>query len=131
MKKQLFIITLLASFIMISCKKSSSDVLNPAVTSNGIKVPTGFTWQNSRNINFTVTVTDTRFQSMAHSISIFDGSGNLLSKGSATTSSTFKSKVYISNQTLMVYVIKTSPDNSKVIQKVTIGTADVATSIGQ
>lgn len=135
MKKDLLIIVLFASFLVFSCKKTTSDVLNPKVTTNGVKVPTGFNWENSRNINFTVTITDTRYKGMANLISIYDGDptagGNLLAKGSATTATTYKSKIYISNQILSVYIIKTSPDNSKVTQKISIGTADVATSIGQ
>lgn len=131
MKKELLIIVLFASFIAVSCNKPTSDALNPAVTTNGIKTPTGFKWENSRTINFTITVTDARFQGMAYLISIYDSNGSLLSKGSATTSTNYKSKVYISNQSALVYIIKTSPDNSKVMQKVAIGTADVAISIGQ
>lgn len=135
MKKEVLIIALFASFLIVSCKKPTSDTINPAVTTNGIKAPTGFNWENARNINFTVTITDSRYKGMANLVSIYDGDpaagANLLAKGSATTSTTFKSKIYISNQILSVYIIKTSPDNSKVTQKVSIGTADITTSIGQ
>jgi len=67
-------------------------------------------------------------------ISIYDGDpttgANLLAKGSASMSTSFKSKVYTSNQINQVYIVKTSPDNSKTTQVLPIGSDNIITSIG-
>ncbi|WP_183573424.1 hypothetical protein HDF18_07395 [Mucilaginibacter sp. X5P1] len=55
---------------------------------------------------------------------------NLLAKGSATTIASFKSTIYTSNQISQVYIVKTSPDNSKTMQKVQVSAADITASIG-
>jgi hypothetical protein len=136
MNKKLLIITLLMTFAMVSCKKSTKqDTLASNVTATTqIKAPLNFTWQNSRNINFTVNVTDTRFQSSLYMVSIYDGDptagGNLLAKGSATTTDAFKSKIYLSAQIIKVYIVKTSPDNSKTTLIVQVGATDIVASIG-
>jgi len=134
MKNILFSLTIFV-FAFTSCKTSKE--ITPVIagnTTNSIKVPAGFSWQNSRNVNFTVSVTDTRFQSSIFLISIYDGDpttgANLLAKGSASMSTSFKSKVYTSNQINQVYIVKTSPDNSKTTQVLPIGSDNIITSIG-
>ncbi|RKR81628.1 hypothetical protein BDD43_1778 [Mucilaginibacter gracilis] len=136
MKKILVTIAMLSALAMVSCKKGTEGATPAAsVTSTSeIKAPTGFTWESSRNISFTINITDTRFPATASLVSIYDADpnngGNLLAKGAATTTSPFNSKLYISNQILAVYIVKTSPDNTNIIQKVQIGTTNVTASIG-
>jgi len=135
MKNILFSIIVLALLVGTSCKTSKDAIPTlTGTTTNTIVVPTGFTWQNSRNLNFTVNLTDTRFTSSIFLISIFDGNpaqgGQLLAKGSATTNTPFTSKVYTSNQVKQVYIIKTAPDNSQSSQTIQVGNANVVTSIG-
>jgi hypothetical protein len=136
MKKTLFTIAVLFACAMVSCKKGTEEAKATASvkTTNDIKVPTGFTWESSRNLNFTINVTDTRFPTKASVISIYNADPNnggiLLIKGAAINATSFKSKLYISNQITEVYIVKTSPDNNNTIQKVQVGTADVVASIG-
>ena len=136
MKKNLLLYTILSIFVMASCKKSSdavTPVIVPTTTAN-IKAPAGFTWETSRNLNFTISVTDTSFPKLASVISIYDADPNngglLLTKGAALSATSFKSTLYISNQITEVYIVKTSPNNTNIIQKVTIGTANVIAAIG-
>lgn len=136
MKKNQISIAMLCACAMVSCKKASEVVTSTATvtTTSQIKAPTGFTWQNSRSINFTINVTDTRFPKISSVISLYDADpnngGNLLVKGAALNASSFKSSVYISNQITLVYLVKTSPDITNTIQKISIGTADVTANIG-
>jgi len=136
MKKTLLVIAVLSACAISSCKKESSPTTTTvtSVSTLNIKAPTGFTWENSRNINFTVNVTDTRFPAIASVISVYNADpnngGTLLTKGSATTTSPFKTKIYLSDEITQVYIVKTSPDNTNIIQKVQVGTADVTVQIG-
>jgi len=135
MKNILLSLTVLTVLAASSCK-TSKDVapMLTGKTTATIKVPTGFTWQNSRNLSFTVNLTDTRFASSVFLISIFDRNpaqgGHLLTEGSATTKTAFSSKVFTSNQVTEVYIVKTAPDNSQATQTIKVGTAAVITSIG-
>ena len=135
MKKELLIIAMFVVFTVASCKKSSNQDIapTPAKTTSAIAVPAGFMWRNSRNINFTVSVSDTRFSAYASVIYIYDANpaagGKLLAKGSATTVAAFKSTIFISSQVSQVYIIKNAPDNSITTQIIKIGTADITASI--
>jgi hypothetical protein len=137
MKFKLLLIALAALLFTSSCKKSSNSDLNlsqKTVKSTDIKVPVGFSWANSRNILFTVATTDTRFKTALQIITIYDGNpvngGNLIAKGSVSTIASFQSKIFIPSVILEVYIIKTSPDNSKVTKIVTIGDADISLTVG-
>jgi len=135
MKNILLYIGIITVLLATACKTSKEVTpAKLAKSTSNIKSPAGFTWQNSRNLNFTVKITDTRFQNHIFMVAIYDGdpaaSANLLVKGSATVLAAFKAKEYLSNQTTLVYIVKTSPDNSKTIQKVQVGTTDIVASIG-
>jgi hypothetical protein len=138
MRKIALFLAFVATISVTSCKKLSLQdtvVTPPAPTAPEVIVPVGFTWENSRSINFTVNVTDTRFQNMLHVISIYDAApsagGVLIAKGSASTISGFKNKLYLSKQISEVYIVKTSPDNSTSIQKVQVGNADIFLSVAE
>ncbi len=138
MKITLPLLALASLTAFASCKKIEkfkSPVKAIERTTNSLKVPVGFTWENSRNVHFAVNVSDTRYGTALHMISIYNGDpkagGILLTKGSASNSETFISRIYLSKQILAVYIVKTSPDNSTVISKVAVGTADVVTTMGK
>lgn len=136
MKKTLLIAAIFGSFALVSCKKGTQDApdLTTATTLNDVKVPAGFNWQSSRNLNVSVAVTDTRFGATAFTISIFDGDpyagGNLLTKGSATATTPFSAKLYVATSITQLYIVKTAPDKSSIIEKVAAGTADISLKIG-
>ncbi len=137
MKKNLLPICLLSLLAVVSCTKATKQA-SPApavtITTNSITPPIGFKWESSRNINFTIAVIDDRFQSSMFLISIYDGDpiagGNLISKGSATTSTAFSAKLYLSKQISQVVIVKTAPDGTKVTKKIQVGDANISLSIG-
>jgi LruC domain-containing protein len=137
MKKTLLITALFGLFAVVSCKKSSdSPNINTGTTTlNDVKVPAGFSWASSRNLNVTVNITDNRFQNAIYKISIYTNDPlasvqQPISQGSATLQSAFSTKLYLSNQITQVYVEKTAPDKSSIVEKVQVGTADVNLTIG-
>ena len=135
MIKKLLIVTLVPVVIFFSCKKEELPVTPLAVekSTSAIIVPPGFTWENSRNINFTVIINGNRFPGIIHVISIYDGDpakgGNLLSKGSATNIAAYKSKIYLSKQIGEVYIVAAFPDGTKTTQKLQINSNNLITSI--
>jgi LruC domain-containing protein len=141
MKKTILIaIAALFGIIVISsCKKDANqdNNTNPANTGTGINAitaPAGFLWASSRTVNFSASITDKRFGTAIHTISVYDADpyngGKLIATGSATTATPFATKLYLASTITQIYVVKTSPDNSKITQKVDVGTADVVLTFG-
>lgn len=125
MRKILTFIILSATIGFSSCKKDGTGQEETVVQNmNDLKVPATFTWENSKDINFEITITDTRFKEALHVVSIYDAdpeqNGKLLAKGSASIIEPFLTKIYIPNVVKEVFVVKTAPDNSSTTQKVTI-----------
>lgn len=131
MKKTLLIAAVFVLFSAISCKKSSNSGdagTTPAVTTlNDVVVPAGFTWESSKNVSITVKTTDTRFGSAAQMISVYDGDpykgGKLLAQGSASTSTDFFATLYVPTTVAQLYVVKTSPDKSTLVQKAAVASS--------
>jgi len=136
MKKTLLIAALFGVIVFSSCKKS--ETTSPTDTNvsgtNAIQAPTGFDWSSSRSLSVTASITDTRFAANIHRIAIYDGDpfsgGTLLATGSATTTTPFTAKVNIPTAATSLYVVKTSPDKSQIVQKVMLSVGDVAVSFG-
>lgn len=124
----------LGGLLFTSCKKEGIYKTNPSLTTRGIVAPIGFKWESSRIIRFKVSVTDKQYPTSAYQITILDkdpaAGGTVISKGSATLKSAFSSSLYIPSNIGSVYIVKTSPNNAKVMIKVNIGSADINTSIG-
>ena len=97
-------------------------------------VPKGFNWESSRNVDFTIRISDTRFDDMLHSISIYDGNplagGKLLSKGAASLNEAFRSIIYIPKTIRTVYIVKTSPDNSSITESIEVTGSTVSLVLG-
>ncbi|WP_175404129.1 LruC domain-containing protein [Mucilaginibacter sp. PPCGB 2223] len=137
MKKTLLIAALLGVVAISSCKKDTAQQPDTTTTAgiNSVEAPTGFNWASTRSLNVSATITDTRFGATAiHRIAIYDGDpfngGRLLAAGSATTANPFTTKITIPTALGTLYVVKTSADNSQIIQKVTPGPADIALTFG-
>jgi hypothetical protein len=133
-KKLLF--AAIVAICFTSCKKDSSvnPVVEIPITTSDIIVPAGFKWESSRNINVNVSIYDAKFQGIIHIVSIYSGNpeaeGVLITKGSATTIASFKSKLYLSNQIKEVYIVSTAPDNTKVTKVVKLDSSSIETSVG-
>jgi LruC domain-containing protein len=125
MKKLLGVLFLSVLIGVTSCKKTEITDTDTDVTSmEALKVPAGFTWESSKDIYFDINITDTRFGDAYHVVSIYDAdpalNGKLLSRGSASISSAFATKIYLPNTVKEVFVVKTAPNGTKTTQKVTI-----------
>jgi len=127
--KKLLSISFFAALAMVSCKKSASPTPDTLPkTTSAIVVPAGFTWENSRTVSISVTISDAQFSGI-HVVNIYDGDpsvdGKLLIKGSATTLAPYSSKIYLSAQHTNMFVVSTAPNNVSATQKVIIGTNNV------
>ena len=135
MIKRLLILTAIGSIALLSCKKELVDAaIAPVTTTSGITAPTGFKWENSRNLILSVGTTENKFPGKLYIVAIYASDpasgGKLLTKGSLTSTAKFKSKVYLSNQITELYIIFMAPDQTIKTKKVQAGTADLDINIG-
>ena len=123
MKNGLILATMLGIFALSSCQKEPSSGAK-IKDINDLVIPVGFTWENSTDIYFDISVKDTRFADSLHVIAIFDADpglgGRFLSKGSASISSHFTTKIYLNNTIKEVYIERTAPDNTSTVERVPI-----------
>lgn len=124
----------LGLLLMGSCKKENTTQTTDVESIDQLVVPAGFDWSSSRDVTFSVSVSDSRFGSALHVISIYAGDpasgGSLISKGSASITSPFNTKINLPDILSEVYIVKTAPDGSTVQQKVTINGTSVSVSAG-
>lgn len=130
---------LVAAFFCIvispSCKKSDNNNGGGKVYNsvNDIAVPSGFNWESSRTVPVHINITDDRFATANHTIAIYDGDpfagGSLLAKGAANTTNAYDVNLYVARTITEVYVVKSSQDNSMIVQKVSLGSG-INLSIG-
>lgn len=111
-----------------SCKKSGNNTDPGTKTYNSVNeitVPSGFNWESTRPVTFSIGISDDRFSTANHTIAIYDGDpfngGALLSKGSANTGTGYEATLNIAKSVNEVYIVKTSPDQSQIIKKVSLG----------
>jgi hypothetical protein len=88
MRKFLNLIIIVFIAGLSSCEKKDSAFEGTVSNMSDLKIPVGFTWENSKDIYFDITITDNRFNDALHVVSIYDAdpalNGKLLSKGSAS-----------------------------------------------
>lgn len=140
MKRKLLTVAVIATTMMMSCVKSelqaptAATTASTATSTTNLIVPKGFTWENSRTVNFTVNLTDARFKGSSQTVAIYDGDpnagGKIITKGSGNNASPFISKLYMSSQATRVYIVKTAVDNSQVTQQIQLSGNNITTSIG-
>jgi hypothetical protein len=54
-----------------SCEKKNTAAVEGTVSNmSDLKIPVGFTWENSKDIYFDITITDNRFNDAVHVVSI-------------------------------------------------------------
>jgi len=116
-----------------SCKKDSitPEVVIP--TLDEIVVPTSFSWQTTRDVNFSIGISDARFQNQIHVVAIYlndpELGGSPISKGAATLISPFNAKLSIPAGINEVYVAKFAPDASTTVEKVTVTSTKVSVAL--
>lgn len=127
MKTKLLSTVLGISLLISSC---SSELLVDEKMSgdfNSIKVPAGFNWNTSREVNFSIKIADVRFNNSKHVISIYTSEPktgvNPISKGAASILSPFNTKISVASSLKELYVVRTSPDGLKTTEKVSLDTS--------
>ena len=133
MNKHLLPLFLGVALFASSCKKDniSQEVESP--TLNDIVVPASFNWQMTRDVNFSIGITDARFQNKIHVVAIYlanpETGAAPISKGSATLVSPFNAKLSIPAGINEVYVARFAPDASTSVQKVAVTSAKVSVAM--
>lgn len=133
MSKKLLSLAVGLALLSASCKKDNTE--KDAVVSKitDLKVPANFTWQTARDVNFTINVTDTRFQNKIHVVAIYladPATGAVpVAKGSATLVTPFIANLSVPATINEAYVVKTSPDGSAVTEKIELNTTKVSVSL--
>ena len=135
MIKKLLLTACIASLLFASCKKDATEVpIVPILTTNSISAPAGFKWENSRNLNVSVSTTDNSFPGKMSVVAIYASDpasgGKLLTKGSVTSTAKFKSKINLSNQITELYIIFLAPDKTITTKKVQAGITDLDINMG-
>lgn len=133
MNKHLLPLFLGIALLASSCKKDNivQDVVNP--TLNDIVVPTAFSWQTTRDVNFSIGISDARFQNQIHVVAIYladpTSGATPISKGSATLISPFNAKLSIPAGIDEVYVVKFAPDATATTEKVAVTSTKVSVAM--
>lgn len=114
-----------------SCTKDTGDTVSEDLES--ISIPEGFNWENSREVSFTIGVSDARFEEAIHVISIYDADplagGSLIARGAASLINSFNVKLALRTSLNAVYIVKTAPDGTSVTEKVEVNGTLVSLSI--
>jgi len=134
------------AFILVlgACKRDLPDLAptqNPndpgfkhIANMNDLNVPEGFSWETSRDVIVSVSISDDRFKSLVHEISIYDANpsqgGKLLARGGASLNNSFKAKISTPYTVKSYYIVKKSPDNSSFAEKVELKGNALSMDIG-
>ncbi len=124
MNKHLLPLFLGMALLASSCKKDNvvQNEVNPELAN--LEVPTTFSWQTTRDVNFSIGISDARFQNQIHVIAIYltepTADATPISKGSASLISPFNAKLSIPAGINEVYVVKNAPDGSSTAEKVAV-----------
>lgn len=145
MNKQLLSLICCFAILTSSCKKDNVAI-DPAADSalSDLVVPSNFTWHTARDVNFSVGITDNRFQNRAFVIGIYlsdpgvpigkvDGNEifpSPVAKGSASLVSPYNTKISIPATVNEVFIIKTAPDGSSMTQNVKLNSQMISISLG-
>ncbi|TKC09332.1 LruC domain-containing protein [Pedobacter frigoris] len=133
MNKKLLSFILGFTILLGACKKDNTVENNEGKNITDIVVPADFQWQTSRDVNFSIGISDSRFQNLLHVIAIYltdpSKGGTPVAKGSASLITPFNAKLSVPSTIKEVYVIKTAPDGSSVTEKLSLISNKVSTSI--
>jgi LruC domain-containing protein len=130
--KKVLILGLCFGLGLGSCKKDKENSNNNGNTPTDvhvdkmseIKVPAGFDWQTSRDVSVELTTNDERFNNSLHFVAIYSADpiegGVKLAEGSFSRTKPFKAKINTVNTIQEYFIVKTAPDQSKVMETIKI-----------
>ncbi|WP_285056451.1 LruC domain-containing protein [Pedobacter ginsengisoli] len=134
MKIALPLIFLFLSMTLVSCKKDTLPNEVPQVDINSLNASPEFSWATSRDITFNIGVSDTQYGNKAHVISIYTADpktgGALLSRGSATITSSYSTKISLPTTLTEVWIEKYAPNGTELSRKILANGNHVDISMG-
>lgn len=133
MNKKLLIVAFGLTILAASCSKDRITK-EPEITKlTDLVIPAGFNWQSARNVNFNISITDTRFQNRAHVVAIYLADPATkpiaIAKGAATLDEPFITNLSISSTVKEAYIVKTSPDGSSITEKLNLNSTKVSAAL--
>ena len=133
MKLIVAFLVLIFSSPFFSCQKSGLTKNNSKGLTNSLVVPDGFTWENSRNVRFKISLLNEPAGKAFCSVTVYDHDpalgGLALSNGSASLLTAFETTVYLARDVSTVYIARSIPGSPRVITKLTIGSGEIIVSI--
>lgn len=124
MKKVFFLLVVAATLFTVSCDKSEPIDPGPVERVIDMRVPSGFLYETSKDIQFKITVTDDSFGSLAHKITFYDGDpfegGTVVAVGAGSVSRPFIGKLDLEILTKELFVAKKSPSGDVTVKKATV-----------
>ncbi|OYU95806.1 MAG: hypothetical protein CFE21_11760 [Bacteroidetes bacterium B1(2017)] len=141
---KLIILAVAAGLTVTSCKKGLEEKFSEAQQANSstlvsankmsdIKVPAGFKWETSRDVQVKIASTDARFGNTLHNITVYSADPNQggikLAEGAVSTSTPFEATISTANTLKEYYIVKVAPDQSKVMEKIAISGNNAQTTM--
>jgi LruC domain-containing protein len=124
MKKVFFLLVAAAAMFTVSCNKSEQTDSGPVERAIDMRVPSGFLYENSKDIQFKITVSDDSFGPLAHRITFYDGDpfegGTIVAVGAGSVSRPFIGKLDLEILTKELFVAKKSPSGDVSVKKATV-----------
>lgn len=144
MKTKLLHLFCAVAILTTSCKKD--NVATDSATDSAMSdlvVPNDFTWHTARDVNFSIGITDTRFQNKPFVIAVYlsdpgvptgkvDGNDIFptpVAKGSASLVSPYNTKISIPATISEAFIMKTAADGSSITQNVTLNAQMISISL--
>lgn len=122
--KKLFFIAILILATLSACQKDKRDNIKDVDKTADIVVPSGFNFENSKDLSFTIKVTDNRFGAVGHRITIFDADpasgGKVLAVGGGTINKPFTGRIDNSVLVKELFIQKKAPGGETFTRKVVL-----------
>jgi LruC domain-containing protein len=131
--KRISLILVAGIISLASCKKDLEKKFETGQNSaseievskmSDIKVPTNFKWELTKSVSVKVNLEDNSFGALKHKVQIYledpATNGISLAEGAISLAQEFESTISVPSATKELFVVRTAPDNSKMIEKVTI-----------
>ncbi|ADY51937.1 hypothetical protein Pedsa_1371 [Pseudopedobacter saltans DSM 12145] len=129
-------LSILIIVFLAACRKDGLQVEdNGNKNLNEISVSPQFDWKTTRDVNFSISVSDDRFQNNSHVIAIYVGDpskdGQLISKGAANLITPFNTKISLPVALQEVYVEKIDPTGERISGLVKVSAGKVSVAVGE
>jgi LruC domain-containing protein len=124
------ILAALSLFTFVTCQKpvlqqkteEPPDLTKNVQHINQMKVPVGFNYETTKNIEITVNVADQTFGEKNHLILIYNGNpdngGSLITSGSANINMPFVAKFSLESYINEIYVARFNPNGERIVESV-------------